>query len=143
VAITLITTSRSAVDDRGLDAEIGEARTILERQLPFVQVEQILLLRLVRESMNEECRGHARSSLSGRTDRAVPAPLIGAVRLHEEVADTMVVDINRDMHLGRALLVTAGLLRFAFYAKGRVTSREDRGEAGSAPPVAYSPYHPR
>ena len=42
-------------------------------------------------------------------------PLVGLVRLYEEVMHTELVDLNRAMHLGVATLVTAWVLRFAIY----------------------------
>ena len=44
-------------------------------------------------------------------------PIIGAVRLYEEVTDTALVDINRAMHLGVALIVTVWVLRLAVHSK--------------------------
>ena len=38
-------------------------------------------------------------------------PIIGAVRLYEEVNDTALMDINRAMGLALALMVIFGLLR--------------------------------
>jgi hypothetical protein len=43
-------------------------------------------------------------------------PVIGAVRLYEEIANAIVFDVNRAMQLGLALFVTFGLLRAARYA---------------------------
>ena len=40
-------------------------------------------------------------------------PLVGVVRLYEQVAGTELVDLNRAMHLGVAMIVTAWALRFA------------------------------
>jgi hypothetical protein len=42
-------------------------------------------------------------------------PLAGLVRLYEHVAGTELVDLNRAMHLGVAMIVTAWALRFAMY----------------------------
>jgi hypothetical protein len=42
-------------------------------------------------------------------------PLAGLVRLYEEVVHTELVDLNRAMHLGVAMIVTAWALRFAMY----------------------------
>jgi hypothetical protein len=50
-------------------------------------------------------------------------PVAGGVRLYEEVADTVVFDINRAMQLALALFVTFGLLRAARYAKAWQTSK--------------------
>jgi hypothetical protein len=42
-------------------------------------------------------------------------PLVGLVRLYGQVAGTELVDLNRAMHLGVAMIVTAWALRFAMY----------------------------
>lgn len=52
-------------------------------------------------------------------------PVIGAVRLYEEVAATSVVDVSRAMHLGVALLVTTWVFRLVKYSSPG-QSGEDR-----------------
>jgi hypothetical protein len=63
-------------------------------------------------------------------------PVIGAVRLYEEVTNTLFVDINRAMHLGVALIVTVWVLRLVAYS----TTSAGGGEVGqSLPEVRPSP----
>jgi hypothetical protein len=63
-------------------------------------------------------------------------PVIGAVRLYEEITNTVLVDINRAMHLGVALIVTVWALRLVTYS---TTSAGD-GEVGqSLPEMRPSP----
>jgi hypothetical protein len=42
-------------------------------------------------------------------------PPVGLVRLYEQIAGTELVDVNRALHLGVAMIVIAGALRFAMY----------------------------
>ncbi|HEX5107910.1 MAG TPA: hypothetical protein VFV95_05670 [Vicinamibacterales bacterium] len=58
-------------------------------------------------------------------------PVIGAVRLYEEVMNTALVDINRAMHLGVALIVTGWVLRLTMHS--RATS--DMGSTGPSFPA--------
>ncbi|HEY7192044.1 MAG TPA: hypothetical protein VH436_36100 [Vicinamibacterales bacterium] len=45
-------------------------------------------------------------------------PIVGALRLYEELTETVAFDSSRAMHLGVVLCVSAGILRFARFAKG-------------------------
>lgn len=52
-------------------------------------------------------------------------PIIGAVRLYEELADTIVFDINRAMQLGLVLMIIAAFLSFARLAAGTLLWRTE------------------
>ena len=47
-----------------------------------------------------------------------------ALRLYQDVADTVVFDVDHALHLGLVLLIVFGVLRFALYSK----PRRDLGE---------------
>jgi hypothetical protein len=59
-------------------------------------------------------------------------PVVGLVRLYEQVAGTELVDLNRAMHLGVAMLVTAWALRFVMYY---AAIESDRGSKGPSTPI--------
>lgn len=58
-------------------------------------------------------------------------PVIGAVRLYEEVASVVLVDVNRAMHLGLALLVVGWVVRLTRYSPAGTSSYGDQHTDGT------------
>jgi hypothetical protein len=58
-------------------------------------------------------------------------PLTGAVRLYEEVANVVLVDVNRAMHLGVALVIVVWVLRLTRYSSPGSSSYGDEHSGGT------------
>lgn len=58
-------------------------------------------------------------------------PITGAVRLYEEVANVVLVDLNRAMHLGLALLIVGWVLRLTRYSPAGSSSYGDQHTDGT------------
>src|SRR5688572_14784849 len=58
-------------------------------------------------------------------------PLTGAVRLYEEVANVVLVDVNRAMHLGVALVIVVWVLRLTRYSSPGSSSYGDQHTGGT------------
>ena len=61
-------------------------------------------------------------------------PVIGAWRLYEEVANTVLMDVSRAMHLGVAFLITAWALRLMMYP----SSKSTRGDQKTGATLGWS-----